>query len=360
MSLPVEPPVAPMLARLARELPLGDYAYEPKWDGFRCLAFRAGDEIDLRSRHDRPLSRYFPEVVAALRRIAESRFVLDGELVNAGEHFDFAALMSRLHPSATRVSRLAMETPAAYVAYDMLAMGDDDLTARPFAERRRRLETLLATSVRGIRVTPMTLSPVVATDWFERFRGGGIDGIVAKPLDGRYEPGRRSMTKVKAVRTADCVVAGIRLLDGRRAVSSLLVGLYDEAGELRHVGVVTQFPAARRAELLRELEPDAIPIDRHPWRAGFSIGRSPIGRLLGSASRWTPEMGLDWLPLAPRRVVEVAFDQVDEDRFRHPARFVRWRPDREPESCSIDQIRPETGDAFDTPEAAAHEIARAS
>jgi ATP-dependent DNA ligase len=328
-----------MLARLARELPRGLYAYEPKWDGFRCLAFRDGDDVDLRSRHDRPLSRYFPEVVAALRRIPESRFVLDGELVNAGQRFDFAALMSRLHPSASRVARLSAETPAAYVAFDLLAVADERLTARPFAERRRRLEGLFATAASGVRLTPLTLNPLVAADWFERFMGDGIDGVVAKPLDGPYEPGKRAMTKVKRVRTADCVVAGIRLLAGRRAVSSLILGLYDEVGELRHVGVVTQFAAAMRVQLLRDLEPEAMPIEAHPWRDGFAIGRSAIGRLLGSASRWTPEMGLDWLPLAPRRVAEVAFDQVDEDRFRHPARFVRWRPDREPESCSIDQIR---------------------
>jgi ATP-dependent DNA ligase len=354
MRLPIEAPVAPMLARLSRELPLGAYAYEPKWDGFRCLAFRSDAVIDLRSRHDRPLARYFPEVVAALRAIPERQFVLDGELVNAAGRFDFGALMSRLHPSPSRVTRLAHETPAAYVAFDLLAVGDEDLRPRPFTERRRRLEALLAVPVPGIRATPMTLNPTVAADWLERFRGGGIDGVVAKPLDGPYDQGRRSMTKVKTVRTAECVVAGMRLIEGSRAVSSLLLGLYDESGDLRHVGVVTQFPAAMRTELFQELAPDAVSIDAHPWRAGFSIGRSPIGRLLGSASRWTPEMALDWLPLAPRRVVEVAFDQVDDDRFRHPARFVRWRFDREAESCTIDQIRP------DAEAAGATELDRAS
>jgi len=353
MTLPVQPPVSPMLARLSRELPVGAFAYEPKWDGFRCLAFRDDADIELRSRHDRPLGRYFPEVVAALQAVPERRFVLDGELVNAGARFDFAALMSRLHPSPSRVVRLAEAAPAAYIAFDLLAVGNEDLTTRPFMERRRRLEAMLAAPVHGVRVTPLTLNPTVALDWLERFHGGGIDGVVAKPLAGRYEPGRRSMTKVKSVRTAECVVAGIRLLDGRRAVSSLLLALYDETGDLRHVGVVTQFPAAMRVQLFRELEPDAIAIEEHPWRAGFAIGRSPIGRLLGSASRWTPEMGLDWVPLAPRRVVEVAFDQVDDDRFRHPARFVRWRPDRDPESCTIGQIR------VDLP-AARTELGRAS
>jgi ATP-dependent DNA ligase len=328
-----------MLARLERELPLGELAYEPKWDGFRCLAFRDRASIDLRSRHDRPLARYFPEVVDALRSVAEDRFVLDGELVTAEGRFDFAALMSRLHPAESRVALLARETPAAFVAFDALAIGDEDLRGRAFLERRERLTALIPEPTRTLRVTPLTRDPQVARDWLDRFRGGGIDGVVAKPLAGPYEPGRRSMIKVKAIRTAECVVAGVRLLTGRDAVSSLLLGLYDEHRELRHVGVVTQLPAATRRELYEDLRHDAISIADHPWRDGFAIERSPLGRLLGSASRWTPEMGLDWVPLAPTRVVEIAFDQVDGDRFRHPARFVRWRPDRDPSSCTIDQIR---------------------
>jgi ATP-dependent DNA ligase len=338
MTLGVERPVAPMLARLVREVPVGEYAYEPKWDGFRCLAFRNGGEVDLRSRHDRPLARYFPEVVAALRAIREPRVVLDGEIVlqSAGA-FDFGALMSRLHPAATRVERLAAESPASFVAFDLIAAAGEDLRGRPFVERRARLEAVLADAPRGVRPTQLTRDARLARRWLATFRGGGIDGVVAKPLEGRYEPGRRAMVKVKTSRTAECIVAGARLLPNG-SVSSLLLGLYDDARVVRHVGVVTQLPAATRRDLADELLADAIPIEKHPWRAGFTIGRSPIGRLPGSASRWTPEMGLDWLPLAPTRVVEVAFDQVDTDRFRHPARFVRWRPDRDPQSCTIDQI----------------------
>jgi ATP-dependent DNA ligase len=245
--------------------------------------------------------------------------------------------MSRLHPAASRVERLAAEAPATFVAFDILALGDADLRGEPFSGRRARLEAIVGAGGRGIRLTPLTTDAATARDWLVRFRGGGIDGVVAKPLDGPYEPGRRSMVKVKSTKTADCVVAGARLRsDG--SVSSLLLGLWDDAGSLRHVGVVTQLPAEVRRRLAVELGPDAIPIEQHPWREGFAMGRSPIGRLLGSASRWTPDMGLDWLPLDPRRVVEVAFDQVDTDRFRHPARLVRWRPDRDPESCSMDQI----------------------
>jgi ATP-dependent DNA ligase len=349
MGLAVRPPVAPMLARLTRELPNGDYAYEPKWDGFRCLAFRDGDEVDLRSRHDRPLARYFPEVVAGLRDLSTGSVALDGELILAGPssggRFDFAALMSRLHPAESRAARLARETPAVYVAFDLLAAGDEDLRPRPFRERRARLEALLREAPPPLAVTPLTHDPDAATRWFERFRGGGIDGIVAKANDGSYEPGRRSMVKVKHERTADCVVAGLRLLPGTPArVSSLLLGLYDDAGELRHVGVVTQFPVADRAALVRLLRPLAVPLEEHPWRLGFSIGRSPLGRLKGSAGRWTPDMEHDWVPLRPERVAEVGFDQVDVDRFRHPARFRRWRPDRTAESCRIDQIEVDAPD----------------
>ena len=328
-----------MLARLAREIPEGAFAYEPKWDGFRCLAFRDGDRVDLRSRHDRPLARYFPEVVEALVALPEDRFVIDGEIVLfRPEGFDFAALMGRLHPAASRVQRLAAEAPAELVAFDVLEVGDEDLRERPFEERRRRLEALIGSGGPRLRVTPATGDPAEAREWLARFQGGGLDGVVAKPLDGPYESGRRSMTKVKRTRTAECVVAGVRLAPGTRVVSSLLLGLYDEADALRHVGVVTQLAGEMRRSLPQELRADVVAIEDHPWRDGFAIGRSPLGRLLGSASRWTPEMGLDWVPLAPRRVVEVAFDQVDVDRFRHPARFVRWRPDRDAESCRLDQI----------------------
>jgi ATP-dependent DNA ligase len=360
-----------MLARLQREVPEGRYLFEPKWDGFRCLAFRDGSDVDLRSRHDRPLARYFPEVVEALRSVETPACVLDGEIVLEGPAgFDFAALMGRLHPAESRVARLAVELPAAYVAFDLLAVEGEDHRDRPFAQRRASLEALLADAPPRVRLTPATSDRDLAVRWLDRFAGGGVDGIVAKPLAGPYEPGRRAMVKVKRIRTAECVIAGVRLLgsplvDPERpadsapndgAVSSLLLGLYDDRRQLRHVGVVTQFPNAERRRLASELVPAAVPLASHPWRDGFAIERSPLGRLLGSASRWTPEMGLDWLPLAPDRVVEVAFDQVDRDRFRHPARFVRWRPDRDADSCRIDQIIT-TGDALaaalaETPHAA--------
>lgn len=331
-----------MLARLARALPAGDYLYEPKWDGFRCLAFRDGSDVDLRSRHDRPLARYFPEVVEAISAIPVDA-VLDGELTlvsTSTAAFDFATLMSRLHPAASRVERLRREHPATYVAFDLLAIGTEDLTERPFAERRERLELLVEHPPAGFAVTPATRDPVTAQRWLDGARDGGIDGVVAKPLDGRYEPGRRSMLKVKRERTADVVVAGVRPLPGG-AVSSLLLGLYDESDDLRHVGVVTQIPKAMRMELAEQLRPLVIPLERHPWRDGFHIGASPLGRLKGSAARWTPDMEPDWVPLRPERVAEVRYDQVDVDRFRHPARFLRWRPDRDPRSCRLEQILPE-------------------
>jgi ATP-dependent DNA ligase len=346
MPLPVEPPIAPMLARLTRELPEGNVLYEPKWDGFRCLAFRDGDAVDLRSRHDRPLARYFPEVVDAIRAIPASRAVLDGELVLVRPSgFDFPALMSRLHPAASRVERLRREQPATYIVFDLLAIGSEDLRDRPFGERRARLVGLLdhdrPNRLPGephLRLTPATSDPSVARHWLERFEGAGIDGIVAKPLDLRYLAGKRAMTKVKRQRTADCVLAGFRPLDGLPAVSSLLLGLYDDRDALRHVGVVTSFAAPERVRLFEELSPFRIPLEEHPWRDGFLIGASPLGRLRGSAGRWTPDMEHDWVPLAPERVVEVGFDQIDLDRMRHPARFRRWRPDREASSCRLEQV----------------------
>jgi ATP-dependent DNA ligase len=351
MGLPLEPPIAPMLARLTRELPADAdrYTYEPKWDGFRCLCFRDGEHVDLRSRHDRPLARYFPEVVAGLRGVGSpgQRFVLDGELILAGPAgFDFAALMNRLHPAASRVERLSREAPASYIAFDLLAESDDDLTGVAFVERRRRLERLLAGPAPPVFLTPATRDTATARRWYEQFAGAGIDGVVAKADELRYEPGRRTMLKIKRERTADCVVAGFRLLGDERLLSSLILGLYDDEDELRHVGVVTQFPAADRVRFLDELAPLVTPLAEHPWRQGFLIERSPLGRLKGSAARWTPEMDHDWIPLRPELVVEVGFDQVDVDRFRHPARFRRWRPDREARSCRIDQIEvsaPELG-----------------
>ena len=339
MALPVKPPLAPMLARLTRELPRGDFLYEPKWDGFRCLVFRDGEDVDLRSRHDSPFARYFPEIVEGVRALAEERVVLDGEIILVRPTgSDFEALMSRLHPAASRVARLRAETPASFVAFDLLALGDRDLRENPFATRRQLLEVALASALPPIHVTPATADASIAADWFRGFQGAGVDGIVANRRAGPYEPGKRTMIKVKHERTADCVVAGFRLFVDRPVLSSLVLALYGDDGALHHVGVVTSLSGAQRTELLAELTPLAIPLEEHPWRAGFTITRSPLGRLKGAAGRWMPGMGHDWMPLRPDRVCEVAFDQLDGYRFRHPARFRRWRADRDPRSCTLDQL----------------------
>ena len=350
MVLAVQPPIAPMLARLARELPTGALTYEPKWDGFRCLAFVDGAEVDLRSRHDRPLARYFPEVVDGLHSALAGRSaVLDGEIVlrsrsvrgdnDDGEQPGFDALMSRLHPAASRVERLRQETPARYVAFDLLALGSSDLRGEAFVERRATLAGLLGPvdDEADVSITPSTRDAAVAHAWLDDELDVAADGVVAKPDDLQYVPGKRAMIKVKVLRTADCVVAGVRLVDGP-LVSSLLLGLYDDAGQLHHVGVVVHLPVEARRTLVDELVRLAVPLADHPWRNGFVIGRSPLGRLPGSAARWTPDMEHDWIPLRPERVAEVGFDQVDGDRFRHPARLMRWRPDRTAESCRLDQI----------------------
>ena len=328
-----------MLARLARELPLGDYLYEPKWDGFRCLAVRDGGEVDLRSRNGRPLARYFPEVVEALLALPAERFALDGELVVArGEELDFVALLARLHPAASRVERLRGETPASFVGFDLIRSGDEDLSERPFAERRARLERLLGAVRPPLALTPATADVRVAERWLERF-----EGVVAKHRQLRYEPGKRAMVKVKRARTADCVVAGFRWLVDRPLPSTLLLGVHD-GEELRHVGVAGGFSAPLRHELLERLAPLVVPLEGHPWERGFLLAGGATGRLKGSAGRWAPGMELDWVPVAPALVAEVAYDQLDDLRFRHPARFVRWRPDRDPESCTLDQLEaPATG-----------------
>ena len=328
----------PMLAKLVRALPEGDVLYEPKWDGFRCLAFRDGDEIDLRSRHGRPFARYFPEVVSALGAVDESRFVLDGELlVLAGGRFDFAALMARLHPAATRVELLARATPAIFVAFDLLAVAGEDLRDEPFARRRARLAELLADARPPVFLTPATRDRELASRWLHDFRGGGLDGVVAKPLAGRYEGAKRTMLKVKHERTADCVVAGARLA-GPGEVSSLMLGLYDAGGALEHVGVVGSLGKTARADLARELAPLVVGLQGHPWERGFLLGGGAMGRLKGAAGRWEPGMTMDWVPLDAQRVCEVAYTQVDGRRLRHPAKLVRWRPDREPSSCRIEQL----------------------
>ena len=339
MPLPVTPPLEPLLARLSRELPTGDgLHYEPKWDGFRCLAFRDGDDVDLRSRHDRPLARYFPEVVAGLRRLAAPQVVLDGELlVSAGGRTDFPALMARLHPAASRVQLLSARTPATYVAFDLLASGDEDLRDRPFGERRRRLGQLLADPPDPVRLTPATRDPETARPWLACPPGAGIDGVMVKADGLRYEPGRRTMVKVKPVRTVDCVVAGVRL-QSEDEVGSLLLGLYDDTGTLHHVGVVAQLARAARRELATALRPLVTDLAGHPWEHGFGLEGGALGRLKGTAGRWTPDLPRDWVPLRPERVAEVAYDHAEGLRFRHPARLVRWRPDRTAGSCRTGQL----------------------
>ncbi|HEY8072585.1 MAG TPA: ATP-dependent DNA ligase [Labilithrix sp.] len=333
----VRPPVAPMLAKLERSLRPG-FVYEPKWDGFRALAFVERGRVDLRSRNDKRLARYFPELAESLAAFGD--IVLDGEIVVLGANgaLDFAALMARLHPAESRVERLRGETPAVFVAFDLLGSGDEDLRARPFVERRAELERALASAPSNVLVTPATRDLERARRWLERFRGGGLDGVVAKDPSAPYSAGRRTMIKVKHARTCECVVAGFRVLRDEPKVSSVLLGLYD-GDRVVHVGVVSQLAADARRALFDVLARDVVPLAGHPWEHGFGLERSPLGRLKGAAGRWDPtEMERDWNPLRPHRVWEVAYDTLDDARFRHPARLVRERPDRDPRSCTFDQL----------------------
>ncbi len=335
------PPVAPMLARLSADIPLGAYSYEPKWDGFRAVVFRDGDEVEIGSRNGRPMDRYFPEVVAAVKAGLPERCVVDGEIVvpdHARGRLDFEALQQRIHPAGSRVKLLAQRTPAHFVAFDLLALGDRDLTGEPFRERRRALEETLGGARPPIHLTPATQDPEVAGQWFNEFEGAGLDGVVAKPLELAYQPDRRVMVKVKHVRTADCVVAGYRTYKtDPRAVGSLLLGLHDDAGNLVFVGAVGAFTAARRRALLQELQPLVTTFDGHPWDWGEAraTARTPQS---SAASRWSAGKDLSFVPLRPERVVEVRYDHMEGDRFRHTTQFVRWRPDRDPRSCTFSQL----------------------
>jgi ATP-dependent DNA ligase len=329
-----------MLARLERELPGDGYLYEPKWDGFRGLAFRVGQEVDLRSRNQRQLGRYFPELVDALLGLPAKRVILDGEIVAVSDSGpDFVALLARLHPSASRVERLRRETPALFIAFDLIEVEDDDLRGYPFRARRALLERLFAKARPPLVLTPLTDDRDEAERWLETYQGAGVDGVVAKHEKLRYEEGARRMVKVKRERTADCVVAGVRWYVDQKLPSSLLLGLYDDDGELCHVGVASSFTQAARQQLLESLAPHVVPLEGHPWQHGFLLGGNPTGRLAGAAGRWSPgEMEQDWTPLAPELVCEVQFDQLDAHRLRHPARFRRWRPDRDPRSCMLEQL----------------------
>ena len=339
-SFPIPPPVEPMLARLADALPAGDFLYEPKWDGFRAIVFRGGaDEVYIQSRDSRPLDRYFPELSEALREKLPAHCVVDGEIVIAGrDGLDFDALQLRLHPAASRVAKLAKETPSSFVAFDLLAVGRKNLMASSQQERRNALEGLLHDVGKPVYLTPLTRDLATATQWLRRFEGAGLDGVIAKPDAGPYLPGRRAMIKVKQARTAECVVAGFRWYKTGDVVGSLLLGLYDDSGVLQHVGVTSAFSMKRRKELVEELDPlRKNAIDGHPWRewAGAAAEQS---RMPGSQSRWSAGKDLSWEPLRIERVCEVKYDHLQGDRFRHAAIFLRWRPDKPPRECTYDQL----------------------
>ena len=336
MDLPVLPPVKPMLAKSVPDVPEGDFLYEPKWDGFRCIVFRDGDEVELGSRNEKPLTRYFPEVVEAVKAQLPERCVVDGEIViAAGKGLDFEALLQRIHPAASRVAMLAETTPASFVAFDLLALGDESLLAVPQGERRIRLEQALSGTEPPVHLTPVTTDAAVARDWFTVFEGAGLDGVIAKPTSGAYCPDKRTMLKIKHARTADCVVGAFRWHKSGPVVGSLVLGLYDEAGQLQHVGVAASFPMARRQSLVAELEPYLLPEgEPHPWLGEATSERIPGGE----PSRWNRDKDMSFVPLRPELVVEVAYDHMEGSRFRHTAQFRHWRPDRDPTSCTYEQL----------------------
>ena len=347
MDLPVMPPVAPMLAKPVDSIPTGDYIFEPKWDGFRSIVFRDGDEVEIGSRNERPMTRYFPELVDAFLAQLPPRCVIDGEIVLpdwAAGRLDFEALQLRLHPAASRVRLLAAQTPAHFVAFDLLALDSEDFTQRPFAERRAALEQALAGAAAPVHLTPATADEEIAAQWFSQFEGAGLDGLIAKPRSVPYEPDKRLMFKIKHDRTADCVVAGYRPhKSGPDAVGSLLLGLYRDSGELASVGVIGAFPMAVRRSLMAELQPLVTTFEGHPWNwAGSPSGGEEGGgtRTPRSSeySRWNVGKDLSFVPLRPERVVEVRYDHMEGPRFRHTAQFARWRPDRSPASCTYEQL----------------------
>jgi ATP-dependent DNA ligase len=346
MDLPFAPPLAPMLSSAAVALPRGDgWQFEPKWDGFRTLVFRDGDELFLQSRDERPMNRYFPELEAPLVATLPQRCVLDGEIVIVGtDGLDFEALLLRIHPAASRVKLLAEQGPASFVAWDLLALDDEDLRELPLALRRERLEQALAGARKPVHLSPATQDLAVAEDWFSRFEGAGLDGVIAKRLDAPYRAGERTMIKVKHARTADCVIAGFRWhkQGPGTMVGSLLLGLYDEQGTLHHVGVAAAFTTAVRKQLVEDLAPlRESALEGHPWRE-WAVAQEDANekgqRLPGATSRWNRGKDLSWEPLRPERVCEVAYDHMQGTRFRHAAHFVRWRPEKPPRDCRYDQL----------------------
>src|SRR3954462_12932535 len=341
-EFPIAPPVEPMLAKLADELPpQGEYLYEPKWDGFRAIVFRGASELFIQSRDLRPFDRYFPELHETLLAKLPPGCVLDGEIVIATKRgLDFDALQMRLHPAESRVVKLAKETPSSFIAFDLLAAGGKTLMAVAQSERRARLEALLAKAEKPVYVTPMTRERALAKDWLARFEGAGLDGVVAKPAGIAYQPGKRAMIKVKHARTAECVVAGFRWhKSGNDAVGSLLLGLYDDKGVLHHVGVTSSFTMAIRKQLAKELEPlRTNAFERHPWREWAAAAESATQRMPGGQSRWSAGKDLSWEPLRIERVCEVKYDHLQGDRFRHAATFLRWRLAKPPPGCRYDQL----------------------
>lgn len=341
MDLPVMPPVRPMLAKAVHEVPrAAGLVYEPKWDGFRCIVFRDGSELELGSRNDRPLTRYFPELVELLAEALPPRCVVDGEIVVVTDKgLDFDTLQNRLHPAASRVRKLAAETPASFVAFDLLALDDRSLMAEPFAERRRLLETLFGTAFGRVHLTPTTSDPDVAQDWFTRFEGAGFDGVMAKPTGVGYQQNKRVMWKVKHERTADCVVAGFRWHKDGQGVGSLLLGLYDDEGTLHHIGVASSFSAAVRKDLVDQLAPlREGALEEHPWRGWLDLQAQAGGRMPGALNRWNADKDMSWEPLRIELVAEVRYEHVMAGRLRHGARLARFRPDREPRSCTYGQL----------------------
>jgi ATP-dependent DNA ligase len=336
------PPIEPMLAKIADQLPPeGAFLFEPKWDGFRAIVFRNGDEAYIQSRDLRPLNRYFPELERALAEVLPKGCVIDGEIVVVGQGgLDFDALQQRLHPAASRVAKLASATPASFVAFDLLAAGGKSTMELPQSERRVRLERLLGQVARPVHLTPVTRDRAQAEEWLQRFEGAGLDGVIAKPEAATYQPGKRTMFKIKHARTAECVVAGFRWYrDTQDAVGSLLLGLFNEAGVLQHAGVTSAFTMPMRRQLAEELAPlRTNAMDNHPWRDWADATQAEANRMPGAQSRWSAGKDLSWEPLRPERVCEVKYDHLQGDRFRHAAVFLRWRPDKPPEDCRYDQL----------------------
>ncbi len=342
MALPVEPPIQPMLAKAISGVPDADgLVYEPKWDGFRCIVFRDGDNVELGSRTGKPLTRYFPELVEQLKTQLPDRIVLDGEIVIVTDHgLEFDSLQQRIHPAASRVKELSATMPASFIAFDVLALDDDDLREQPFGERRATLQMLLQKARPPIFVTPATTDRSEAERWFVQFEGAGLDGLIAKRVDLRYQENKRVMLKIKHERTADCVVAGFRWHKTGQIIGSLLLGLFDDEGVLHHVGITASFTMKRRAELVDEIaEYRMDDLKGHPWEAWAALDDdAEPTRRPGATSRWNAKKDLSWEPLRPELVCEVAYDHLQGDRFRHATTFRRWRTDRTPESCRYDQM----------------------